>query len=32
MHRDDDRLVIVYKRGLSALLKSMTPLDESFRK
>ena len=32
MHRDGDRLVIepVRKRGLVALLKSMTPLDEEF--
>ena len=32
MHRDGDRLVIepVRKRGLIALLKSMTPLDEEF--
>jgi antitoxin VapB len=32
MHRDGDRLVIepVRKRGLLALLKSMTPLDEEF--
>jgi len=32
MHRDGDRLVIepVRKRGLVALLKSMTPLDEDF--
>ena len=32
MHRDGDRLVIepVRKRGLIALLKSMTPLDEQF--
>jgi antitoxin VapB len=32
MHRDGDRLVIepVRKRGLVALLKSMTPLDEAF--
>ena len=34
MHRDGDRLVIepVRKRGLIALLKSMTPLDEEFPK
>ena len=32
MHRDGDRLVIepVRKRGLLALLKSMSPLDEEF--
>jgi antitoxin VapB len=32
MHRDGDRLVIepVRKRGLIALLKSMSPLDEEF--
>ena len=32
MHRDGDRLVIepVRKRGLLALLKTMTPLDEEF--
>jgi len=32
MHRDGDRLVIepVRKRGLVALLKTMTPLDEPF--
>jgi antitoxin VapB len=32
MHREGDRLVIepVRKRGLIALLKSMTPLDEQF--
>ena len=32
MHRDGDRLVIepVRKRGLVALLKSMTPLEEAF--
>ena len=32
MHRDGDRLVIepLRKRGLIALLKSMTPLDEDF--
>jgi antitoxin VapB len=32
MHRDGDRLVIapVRKRGLVALLKTMTPLDEEF--
>jgi antitoxin VapB len=32
MHRDGDRLVIepLRKRGLIALLKSMTPLDEGF--
>src|SRR6201995_1021023 len=32
MHRDGDRLVIepMRKRGLIALLKSMTPLDEEF--
>jgi len=32
MHRDGDRLVIepLRKRGLVALLKSMTPLDEKF--
>jgi len=32
MHRDGERLVIepVRKRGLVALLKSMTPLDEAF--
>lgn len=32
MHRDGDRLVIepVRKRGLVALLKSMTPLNEPF--
>lgn len=32
MHRDGDRLVIepVRKRGLVALLRSMTPLDEAF--
>ncbi|WP_322518251.1 AbrB/MazE/SpoVT family DNA-binding domain-containing protein [Rhodopseudomonas palustris] len=32
MHRDGDRLVIepVRKRGLIALLASMTPLDEAF--
>ena len=32
MHREGDRLVIepVRKRGLIALLKSMTPLDEEF--
>ena len=32
MHRDGDRLVIepVRKRGLLALLKSMSPLDEDF--
>lgn len=32
MHRDGERLVIepVRKRGLVALLKSMTPLDEDF--
>ncbi|MBI5128101.1 MAG: AbrB/MazE/SpoVT family DNA-binding domain-containing protein [Rhodopseudomonas palustris] len=32
MHRDGDRLVIepVRKRGLIALLKSMTPLEEDF--
>lgn len=32
MHRDGERLVIepVRKRGLVALLKSMTPLDEEF--
>jgi antitoxin VapB len=32
MHRDGDRLVIepVRKRGLIALLKSMTPPDEEF--
>ena len=32
MHRDGDRLVIepARKRGLIALLKSMTPLDEEF--
>jgi antitoxin VapB len=32
MHREVDRLVIepVRKRGLVALLKSMTPLDEEF--
>jgi antitoxin VapB len=32
MHRDGDRLVIepVRKRGLIALLKSMTPLNEEF--
>jgi antitoxin VapB len=32
MHRDGDRLIIepVRKRGLAALLKSMTPLDEPF--
>jgi antitoxin VapB len=32
MHRDGDRLVIepVRKRGLIAMLKSMTPLDEEF--
>lgn len=32
MHRDGDRLVIepVRRRGLVALLKSMTPLDEDF--
>jgi antitoxin VapB len=32
MHRDGDRLVIepVRKRGLVALLKSMTPLDVEF--
>jgi len=34
MHRDGDRLVIepLRKRGLIALLKSMTPLDEDFPK
>jgi antitoxin VapB len=34
MHRDGNRLVIepVRKRGLIALLKSMTPLDEEFPK
>jgi antitoxin VapB len=32
MHRDGDRLIIepLRKRGLIALLKTMTPLDESF--
>ena len=32
MHREGERLVIqpVRKRGLIALLKSMTPLDEEF--
>jgi antitoxin VapB len=32
MHRDGDRLVIepVRKRGLLALLETMTPLDEDF--
>lgn len=32
MHRDGDRLVIepLRKRGLVALLKSMSPLDETF--
>ena len=32
MHRDGDRLVIepVRKRGLVALLASMTPIDEAF--
>jgi antitoxin VapB len=32
MHRDGDRLVIepVRKRGLLALLASMTPIDETF--
>lgn len=32
MHRDGDRLVIepVRKRGLAALLASMTPIDETF--
>jgi antitoxin VapB len=32
MHRDGDRLVIapLRKRGLVALLKTMTPLDEDF--
>ena len=32
IHRDGDRLVIepVRKRGLVALLRSMTPLDETF--
>lgn len=32
MHRDGDRLVIepVRKRGLTALLKSMTPVDDAF--
>jgi len=32
LHRDGDRLVIepVRKRGLIALLKTMTPLEESF--
>jgi antitoxin VapB len=32
MHRDGDRLVIepVRRRGLVALLKSMTPIDEAF--
>lgn len=32
MHRDGDRLVIepVRKRGLVALLRTMTPLDEDF--
>ena len=32
MHRDGDRLVIepVRKRGLVALLKSMSPIDERF--
>jgi antitoxin VapB len=32
MHRDGDRLVIepLRKRGLLALLKTMTPLDEDF--
>ncbi|MCW5694635.1 MAG: AbrB/MazE/SpoVT family DNA-binding domain-containing protein [Pseudolabrys sp.] len=32
MHRDGDRLVIepVRKRGLTALLKSMTPVDDEF--
>ncbi|GEC17462.1 antitoxin [Nitrobacter winogradskyi] len=32
MHRDGDRLVIepVRKRGLLALLKSMTPIEEDF--
>ncbi len=32
MHRDGDRLVIepLRKRGLTALLKSMTPVDDEF--
>ena len=32
MHRDGDRLVIepLRKRGLTALLKSMTPMDDEF--
>jgi len=32
MHRDGDRLVIepLRKRGLTALLKSMTPVDDDF--
>jgi len=32
IHRDGDRLIIepLRKRGLLALLKTMTPLDESF--
>ena len=30
IHRDSDRLVIVRKRGLVGLLKSMKPLGEAF--